>query len=131
MNIDHLIISSLYDFSTDLVVQELERRNVKYVRLNREKLEEYRLTIDITCSSLEIKIGKENYRVTDELRSVYYRQPVFLRNTPGKALSINEHMDRDIVSLNDKLSAFLDLTLPQQRKETPHWWKKFKKHSPT
>lgn len=23
------------------------------------------------------------------------------------------------------------LTLPQQRKETPHWWKKFKKHSPT
>ncbi|WP_413614775.1 hypothetical protein MRB56_12770 [Halomonas cupida] len=94
MIVDYLIASSLYDFSTDLVVQELERRGGQYVRLNRENFEDYRLTIDINDTSLEIKIGERNYLVTADIKAIYYRQPVFLRNTPGEALSIDEQLSR-------------------------------------
>lgn len=94
MIVDYLVASSLYDFSTDLVVQELERRNAKYVRLNRENLENYRLTLDVHEASLEVKVGGANYRVTSDLKAVYYRQPIFLRNTPGESLSIDEQLSR-------------------------------------
>lgn len=91
---DILIISSLYDFSTDLVIQELERRKEKYVRLNREEFGNYRISIDIQELSLDINIGGSHYRVTSELKSIYYRQPIFLRNTPSEPLSINEQLTR-------------------------------------
>lgn len=94
MNVDCLVISSIYDFSADLVVQELERRKAKYVRLNREKFENHRLTMDVHESSLEVKMSGANYRITKDLKAVYYRQPVFLRNTPGESLSIDEQLSR-------------------------------------
>lgn len=94
MNVDYLIVSSLYDFSTDLVVQELERRGARYVRLNRDNLENYRLTMDVHSTSFEIKMGGANYRATNDLKAVYYRQPIFLRNTPGESLSIDEQLSR-------------------------------------
>ena len=94
MIVDCLVVSSLYDFSADLVVQELERRKAKYVRLNRENFESYRLTMDVQEESLEVRMNGANYRITTDLRAVYYRQPVFLRNTPGESLSIDEQLSR-------------------------------------
>lgn len=94
MIVDYLIISSLYDFSTDLVVQEMEKRKAKYVRLNRESFENYRLTLDVNDGSLEVKMNGDNYRITADLKAVYYRQPVFLRNTPGEKLNIDEQLSR-------------------------------------
>lgn len=94
MNVHCLVVSSLYDFSTDLVVQELERRKAKYIRLNRENFENYRLTVDVHESSLEVKMNGANYRIKTDLKAVYYRQPVFLRNTPGESLSIDEQLSR-------------------------------------
>src|SRR5690554_1260393 len=94
MIVDYLIVSSLYDFSTDLVVQELEKRKSRYVRLNRENFESYRLTLDVNDASLEVKMSGASYRITADLKAVYYRQPVFLRNTPGETLSIDEQLSR-------------------------------------
>ena len=94
MIVDCLVVSSLYDFSADLVVQALERRKAKYVRLNRENFESYRLTMDVQEESLEVRMNGANYRITTDLRAVYYRQPVFLRNTPGESLSIDEQLSR-------------------------------------
>lgn len=94
MNVDILIISSLYDFSTDLVVQELERRCASYLRLNRESFPEYRLTINPKNKTLNAHISGISYCVTNSVRSVLYRQPVFLRNTPGDALPIQEQLIR-------------------------------------
>lgn len=94
MIIDVLIVSSIYDFSTDLVVQELENRGVKYFRLNKEDFATYRSTIDIENRLLEIIADGESYKVTSQTRSIYYRQPVFLRNTPSSSLTIDEQLSR-------------------------------------
>lgn len=94
MNVEILIVSSIYDFSTDLVVQELEKREVNYFRLNRETFPNYRLTIDIKNKSLEVVADGVSYKVTSDIRSIYYRQPIFLRNTPSDSLTIDEQLTR-------------------------------------
>lgn len=94
MIVDVLIVSSIYDFSTDLVVQELESRGVNYFRLNKESFTTYRSTIDIENGFLEILVDGHSYKVTSATRSIYYRQPVFLRNTPSSSLTINEQLSR-------------------------------------
>lgn len=94
MIIDVLIVSSIYDFSTDLVAQELEKRGVSYFRLNRENFANYLLTIDIENKLLEIIANGICYKVTSATKSIYYRQPVFLRNTPSNSLTIDEQLAR-------------------------------------
>ncbi|MEJ1339481.1 MAG: RimK-like protein [Candidatus Sedimenticola sp. (ex Thyasira tokunagai)] len=94
MIVDVLIVSSIYDFSTDLVVQELEKRGVNYFRLNREDFATYRSTIDIENKLLEVIANGESYKVTSATKSIYYRQPVFLRNTPSNSLTIDEQLSR-------------------------------------
>ena len=94
MIVDVLIVSSIYDFSTDLVVQELESRGVNYFRLNKESFTTYRSTIDIENGFLEILVDGHSYKVTSATRSIYYRQPVFLRNTPSSSLTIDEQLSR-------------------------------------
>lgn len=94
MSIDVLIVSSIYDFSTDLVVQELEKREVSYFRLNKENFENYRLTIDIQGKTLEILANGIVYEVKNSLKSIYFRQPIFLRNTPSTGLEISEQLSR-------------------------------------
>ena len=94
MIVDFLIVSSLYDFSTDLIVQELERRGEKYLRLNREEFHNYRLNIDIEKKSLQIRVSGECYKVTPSVKAIYYRQPIFLRNTPSDSLTIDEQLTR-------------------------------------
>lgn len=94
MKIKILIVSSLYDFSTDLVVQELESRGVDYFRLNKENFASYRITIDIEHKTLEIIAEGISYVVSSKTKSIYYRQPIFLRNTPNDSLSIEEQLVR-------------------------------------
>jgi len=94
MIVDYLIVSSLYDFSTDLITHELERRGKKYLRLNREEFNDYRLTIDTQETLFKVNIHDKNYVIPPSLKAVYYRQPIFLRNTPGEALSISEQLSR-------------------------------------
>lgn len=94
MNVDVLILSGLYDFSTDLVVQELEHRCVPYLRLNKESFSDYCLTLDIHRNVLEVEVNGFHYIVDESVQSIYYRQPVFLRNTPGDPLSVEEQLCR-------------------------------------
>ena len=42
-DVNFLILSNMYDFSTDLICYELERRGQKYLRLNRDRFSEYKL----------------------------------------------------------------------------------------
>ncbi len=94
MNIDVLILSSLYDFSTDLITQQLEKSAIPYFRLNKEHFSEYRVTLDPINIKMSITIDDEVYFIDSSLKSILYRQPVFLRNTPGSRLSPDEQLRR-------------------------------------
>lgn len=89
-----LILSGLYDFSTDLVALELDRAGVPYVRLNREQLSDHRLTLDPFAPCLTIAGPGGTFEVGPGLRAVWFRQPVFLRNTPPVPLSPGEQLER-------------------------------------
>ena len=89
-----LILSSRLDFSTDLVAVRLEDAGVPYVRLNREDLADHRLTLDPLRPELSIDGPSGTHRIGPDLGSVWFRQPVFLRNTPGLALTPKEQLER-------------------------------------
>lgn len=86
-----LILSSMYDFSTDLVVQRLENNGDAYIRLNKEQLSDYEVFLDPVNATLRV-IGEHIEVETSKIKSVWFRQPVFLRNTPGRTIDINEQL---------------------------------------
>ena len=89
-----LILSSLYDFSTDLVCLQLSKMDVQYLRLNREHFQDYRITLDPQEPNMCIHMAGRIYHVGSKLKAVWYRQPVFLRNTPSEPLSTSQQLER-------------------------------------
>ena len=89
-----LILTSLYDFSADLVVLRLKHDGVPYLRINREQLTNYRFTLDPLVPELTIQAPAGTYHVGKDLRAVWFRQPIFLRNTPPVPLSPEEQLTR-------------------------------------
>ena len=65
-----------------------------YVRLNREQFSDHRLTLNPLVPELTIRGPSGNCCVGQELRSIWFRQPVFLRNTPATPLSPDEQLVR-------------------------------------
>ena len=94
MNPHVLILSGLYDFSTDLVALRLQRIGVPYIRLNREQLTDHSLTLDPLVPKLTIHGPAGTCNVGPNLRSIWFRQPVFLRNTPPTPLSLQDQLER-------------------------------------
>ena len=89
-----LILSAVYDFSTDLVAIRLKQAGIPYVRLNREQLADHRITLDPTVPELTIHGPSGTHYIGQDLRSVWFRQPVFLRNTPPAPLSPAKQLER-------------------------------------
>ena len=94
MNPHVLILSSVYDFSVDLVTLQLRQDDVPYVRLNREQLSDHRFALNPLIPELSIEGPVGTHRIGRHLRSVWFRQPVFLRNTPSVPLSPAEQLER-------------------------------------
>lgn len=92
-NIEYLIISTSFDYSTDLVCIELEKRKQNYFRLNRDKLSEYNISYDLSNKELTISNKSGTYLITSKtLQAVYFRAPVFLRN--HKPYDLGEQLHR-------------------------------------
>ena len=89
-----LILAGLYDFSADLVAVQLESAGVPYVRLNREQLADYRLTLDPVSPDLTVRGPNGVCKVGSELKAIWFRQPVFLRNTPSVPLTPSAQLER-------------------------------------
>ncbi|MFE4115799.1 MULTISPECIES: hypothetical protein [Priestia] len=80
--VDVLVISDKYDFTTDFVCIELEKRKVKYLRLNRDEFYKYKIQVDTNSFDINVIVKNNQYIVSDEkLKAIYYRAPVFLRET--------------------------------------------------
>lgn len=93
-DINHLILSTTTDYSTDLICIELEKRGLKYLRLNRDHFPEYEINYTLQGDTLKIKMGDTWYELSvQHVDSVYFRAPVFYRTT-GKAYSLEEQLKR-------------------------------------
>lgn len=83
-----LILSGIYDFSTDDVCAELERRKIEYLRLNMENMNQFCIQMFPQTASVQISYNDSVWLLTEQtLHSVFFRLPVFLRNTPSQPLS--------------------------------------------
>ena len=87
-SVDHLLISSTFDYSSDFICLELERRNRKYLRINRDRFAEYKMLYSLDSDSLVIQTDNDEYCIDDtHLESVYFRAPVFIRSLKNYSLS--------------------------------------------
>lgn len=91
---DVLLLSSLADLSTDRICYHLSAMGVQFLRLNREQLPDLRIQIDPLRARLTCSYADHVWNIASNLKSVWWRQPTFLRNTPGRALTVEEQLDR-------------------------------------
>lgn len=94
MSPEVIVCSSLYDFSTDFVCLELRNMGIDYLRLNREHLQDYGISLDPQAPDVTVRIGECTYKIGSRLKSIWFRQPVFLRNTPPEPLSPSQQLER-------------------------------------
>lgn len=93
-NVNHLIVSSTLDYSSDLICAELEKRKFKYLRINRDLFQTYNIIYSLQDDIYKFEVDGILYSLNPKLiKSIYYRAPVFLRTT-GKARSIDEQLKR-------------------------------------
>lgn len=93
-NVNHLVMSTTIDYSSDLICAELEARGQKYVRLNRDRFVNYIIEFDLQKGYLVAKVGDTEYILhEDSIHSVYFRAPVFYR-TSGKPYTVDEQLKR-------------------------------------
>lgn len=92
-SIKHLILSDSHDFTTDYVAIELEKRGEKYLRLDRDLLNEYGITWDIDRGTLLVNKSGHEYTIeNDSIKSVYYRAPTYLRETFARKIGIEDQV---------------------------------------
>lgn len=92
-NIEILILSSTIDYSTDLVCYELEKREQKYLRMNRDQFSDYQIIYDFEENEMVVTIENKTYKITNKtLKSVYFRAPTHLR--AGKKLTVEEQLSK-------------------------------------
>ena len=92
--VEVLLLTNLHDFPTDRICHELQQLGVRYARLNRENLAEARIRLFPQEPRLEIRLGGHTWIVDGGLKSVWWRQPTFLRNTPHQPLSLDDQLER-------------------------------------
>jgi glutathione synthase/RimK-type ligase-like ATP-grasp enzyme len=92
-SVKYLVVSSTIDYSSDLICYELEKRGHSYLRINRDRFANYKIIYSLEKNKLEISINNQMYEILPEnLESVYFRAPVFLRT--GKSYALEEQLYR-------------------------------------
>lgn len=88
-----LILASLYDFSVDVVLRRLREMEVSYLRLNMEQMADLRIGFDPVTRSMTVRGSGLDTSLEADLQSVWYRSPVFLRNSSSNE-SLPEQLRR-------------------------------------
>lgn len=92
--INYLVLSSTIDYSSDLIYAEFEKRELNYLRINRDLFQEYEIVYSLQDDSFKFKVDGIWYFLSSEtIKSIYFRAPVFLRTT-GKARPVEEQLKR-------------------------------------
>ena len=94
MNHTVLLLTSIFDFSADLVALRLEELGESFIRINKEHLPVYRLTLDPIEPSLSIFREEKFVGSSSSFKSIWFRQPIFFRNTPPTPLLPEDQLQR-------------------------------------
>lgn len=91
-----LIISDKHDYSTDHVTFQLNEMDASYLRLNRDQF----MNFDISLDPLDPRIYGDtpnfSFEISPEnLNSIYFRAPIYLRDNYQPGLGINEQLGRN------------------------------------
>ncbi len=90
-----LIISNKHDYSTDYIVIQLYKMGISYLRLNRDQFSDFKISFNPTDQSLIGETQDFSFEITPEfLKSIYFRAPVYLRDTYQRNLSPDEQISR-------------------------------------
>ena len=90
-----VILASRFDLTCDFVVSALRRVGANYVRLNSEDLPEMSLSLDPKHTEIIVRMAGDEFRLSkDNVKSVFFRRPVFLRDYGGSSLSPLEQLKR-------------------------------------
>jgi glutathione synthase/RimK-type ligase-like ATP-grasp enzyme len=93
--VEILIISNKFDFGTDYICLELEKRNSSYLRINRDEFVRYEVVLDVKRLELLVTMDGKQYRVSERgLKSVYYRAPIYLRDIYKPNIAMEEQLSR-------------------------------------
>ncbi len=93
--IDILVISNKWDFTTDYICLELQKRKAKYFRINRDEFDKLKVIFNVTDEWVSIET--DNNKVffdNDCLRAVYYRAPIYLRDIYRPNIPAEEQLYR-------------------------------------
>jgi glutathione synthase/RimK-type ligase-like ATP-grasp enzyme len=119
--VEFILLSDSYDFTTDYIAIELEKRGKNYLRIDRDLLSSDDFFWDFNNKRIKIRKGGKLFNVqTDQINGVYYRAPTYLRetfsrsNTPEKQLQKSQWMAlfrnlmciEDAVWINNPTSTF-------------------------
>jgi len=78
--IDYLVVATKNDFTSDFICIKLNQLNKRYLRINRDEFEGYKIIWNINTGDLSIEIDEHNYLINNNLKAVYYRAPVYIRH---------------------------------------------------
>jgi hypothetical protein len=93
-HVEVLLLSSLADLSTDRICHHLTDMGVSFLRINNEQLPDLGITIDPVAATMLCRFASKQWHVGSSLKSVWWRQPTFLRNTPGRSLSTTQQLEK-------------------------------------
>ncbi|MFZ7122072.1 MAG: hypothetical protein ACOWWH_14120 [Eubacteriaceae bacterium] len=80
-DVDILLVSNKYDFTTDYVAFELYKLGASYLRINRDEFLTYDISLSIPDEFLCIKINNDSFVIKNSnIKAIYYRAPTFLRH---------------------------------------------------
>lgn len=90
-----LILASRYDISCDYVISKLHKSKIDYFRINREDLTSFSISLDPVKPKLDIAANGTKVTISlSDLNSIWYRRPVFIRETNLQNFSPQQLFER-------------------------------------
>ena len=91
----YLLLSDSYDFTTDYIAIELEKRGSSYLRIDRDRLFSNDLFWNFKKNIIQFRKSGKIFNVhTNQVKGVYYRAPTYLRETFSHSNTPEEQLKR-------------------------------------
>lgn len=87
---DYLIVTNQRDITSDFIVQEMQRRRLRYHRLNTETIPQYSVAFDPTSESIVLTCGSLTFDIGG-IRAAYFRRP----EQPADNLLVSDLAERE------------------------------------